>query len=109
MRDIAHVEGAVRNAYDSVITARWHGAQHWLFDPTSPVFAPLWRTRRGHRTDLNARNRASHHGPLFGTQPGRDLADAHREVLRLSTILIPELGDYIKNTTTVPAILANRP
>jgi len=177
MRDIAHVEVAVRNAYDSVITARWHGAQHWLFDPTSPVLAPLWRTQRGHRADLNARNRAtvtdsirrcggasakpgeviaelsfgfcdaahekmlwvpylhlawpkktsrvalerswttinnarnraSHHEPLFGTQPGRDLAAAHREVLCLSTMLIPELGDYIKSTTTVPVILANRP
>lgn len=181
MRDIAHVEVAVRNAYDSVMTARWQGAQHWLFDPASPVLAPLWRTRRGHRADLNvrnratvteairrcggasakpgeviaelsfgfwrhctdaahektlwvpylhlawpkktsrvalerslttinnARNRASHHEPLFGTQPGRDLAAAHHEVLRLSNMLIPELGGYIKDTTTVPMILANRP
>lgn len=181
MRDIAHVEVAVRNAYDSVMTARWLGAQHWLFAPTSPVLTPLWRTRRGHRTDLNARNRAtvaeairrcggasakpgaviaelsfgfwrhcsdvahektlwvpylhlawprrtsrveverslttinharnraSHHEPLFGTQPGRDVIAAHREVLRLSNMLIPELGDYITDTTNVPRILANRP
>lgn len=88
MRDIAHVEVAVRNAYDSVMMAHWQGGQHWLLDPTSPVIAPLWRTRRGHRTDLNARNRASHHKPLFGAQSGRSLAAAHREVLRLSTKLL---------------------
>lgn len=181
MRDIAHVEVAVRNAYDSVMTARWRGSQHWLFDPTSPVLAPLWRTRRNHRADLNsrnraavddairrcgggaatpgeviaelsfgfwrhctdaahektlwvpylhrawpgktsraalerslttinnARNRASHHEPLFGARPGNDLTAAHREIQRLSTMLIPELGNYIRNTTTVPTILANRP
>lgn len=31
----------------------------WLFDPDSPVYTELWRTRRGKRIDLNARNRAS--------------------------------------------------
>lgn len=181
MRDIAHVEVAVRNAYDSAMTTHWRGGQHWLFDPTSPVLAPLWRTRRGYRTDLNARNRAtasdairrcggasakpgeviaelsfgfwrhctdaahektlwvpylhrawpkktsrvvlerslttinnarnraSHHEPLFGTQPGHDLAAAHREILRLSAMLIPELGVYIQDTTAVPSIVATRP
>lgn len=148
MRDIAHAEVALRNAYDRVMRQRWHGPAHWLLDPASPVTVPLWRNVRGRRTDLNttnrasiaeavrrcggtsaspdavlaevsfgfwrhctdpahekilwvpylhhawprrtdrallhralaavnaARNRASHHEPLFGTQPGRDLADA---------------------------------
>lgn len=181
MRDIAHVEVAVRNAYDSAMSTHWQGDQHWLFDPKSPVLEPLWRSRRGRRADVNARNRAtvadavrrcggasarpgeviaelsfgfwrhcsdaahekslwvpylhrawpkktsrvalerslttintarnraSHHEPLFGTQPGRDLTAAHHEVLRLSEMLLPELSEYIQATTTVPTILATRP
>ena len=181
MRDIAHVEVAIRNAYDSTMNAHWRGNQHWLFDPKSPVLEPLWRARHGRRSDLNARNRAtvadairrcggasakpgeviaelsfgfwrhctdaahekslwvpylhrawpkktsrvalersittintarnraSHHEPLFDIQPGRDLAAAHREVLRLSGLLVPELAVYIQATTTVPTVLATRP
>lgn len=181
MRDVAHVEVAVCNAYDSTMNMHWPGTQHWLFDPKSPVLEPLWRTRRGRSTDLNARNRAtvadavrrcggeaakpgeviaelsfgfwrhctdaahektlwvpylhrawpkktsrvalersltmintarnraSHHEPLFGTQPGHDLAAAHHEVLRLSGLMLPELASYIRATTTVPVILAARP
>lgn len=59
MRDIAHVEVAIRNAYDSTMNAHWRGNQHWLFDPKSPVLEPLWRARHGRRSDLNARNRAT--------------------------------------------------
>ncbi len=181
MRDIAHVEVAVRNAYDTVMSTHWQSGQHWLFDPSSPALAPLWRTRHGRRADVNARsratvtdairrcggasakpgeviaelsfgfwrhctdtahektlwvpymhrawpkktsrvalerslttintarNRASHHEPLFGTQPGRDLAAAHHEILRLSGLLLPELAAYIQDTTTVPTILTSRP
>lgn len=181
MRDIAHVEVAVRNAYDEAITTHRQGGRHWLLDPASPVLAPLWRTRHGGRTDVNARNRttvadavrrcggasakpgeviaelsfgfwrhctdtahektlwvpylhrswpkktsrvaiersltiintarnrASHHEPLFGSQPGRDLTAAHREVLRLSEMLLPDLAAYIRDTTTVPTILNGRP
>ncbi len=61
-------------------------------------------------TTINtARNRASHHEPLFCTQPGRDLAAAHREAGRLSGLLLPELVVYIQATSTVPVILATRP
>ena len=181
MRDIAHVEVAVRNAYDRTMQQRWHGTKHWLLDPTSPVQTPLWRTLRGRRVDLNtrnraniaeavarcggastkpdaviaelsfgfwrhctdpahektlwvpylhhawpkktdravldralatintARNRASHHEPLFGSRPGRDLAAAHREVLHLLDLLLPELAAYVRTTTALPAILAARP
>lgn len=56
-----------------------------------------------------ARNRASHHEPLFGSQPGRDLTAAHREVLRLSEMLLPDLAEYIRDTTTVQTILTHRP
>ncbi len=181
MRDIAHVEVAVRNAYDEVMTTHWQGGKHWLLDPASPVLAPLWRTRHSKRADVNARNRttvteavrrrggasakpgeviaelsfgfwrhctdtahektlwvpylhrawpkktsrvaiersltiintarnrASHHEPLFGSQPGSDLTAAHREVLQLSEMLLPDLAEYIKDTTTVQTILTDRP
>ncbi|MDR1998612.1 MAG: hypothetical protein LBQ06_01535, partial [Frankiaceae bacterium] len=59
MRDVAHVEVAVRNAYDRTMRQHWQGATHWLLDPASPVVAPLWRTWRGRRTDYNTRNRAN--------------------------------------------------
>ena len=181
MRDIAHIEIAVRNAYDRAMRQHWQGADHWLLDPASPVLAPLWRTRRGRRADMNARNRstvadarfrcggpsakpgqviaelsfgfwrhctdaahekalwvpylhhawpkktsrvalersmttintarnrASHHEPLFGAKLGRDLTAAHAEVLRLSALLSPELAEYIRDTTTVTATLTARP
>lgn len=181
MRDIAHVEVAVRNAYDHTMRQHWRGARHWLLDPASPVQTPLWRTRRGRRADLNsrnrasisdavarcggasakpdaviaelsfgfwrhctdpahekslwvpylhrawprktdramldrslatintARNRASHHEPLFDARPGRDLIAAHSETLRLLDLLLPELAAYVRDTTTLPAALAERP
>ena len=57
LRDIACLEVAVRNAYDRVIDARWHGSSHWLLDPRSPALAPLWRSSHGRRVDINTRNR----------------------------------------------------
>jgi hypothetical protein len=59
MHDIAHVEVAIRNIYDETITSRRQSEQHWLFDSSSPVNAPLLRSRRGRSVDLNTRNRAS--------------------------------------------------
>jgi len=59
MRDAAHFEIALRNAYDRAITARWQGTTHWLTDPSSPVQVPLWRTIRGRLLDVNAPNRTS--------------------------------------------------
>lgn len=59
MHDVAHIEVALRNIYDQTITSRWQGDEHWLFDPASPVNAPLLRSRGGRNLDLNARNRAS--------------------------------------------------
>jgi hypothetical protein len=181
MRDVAHVEVAVRNAYDRTMRGRWQGATHWLLDPASPVVAPLWRTWRGRRTDFNtrnranvadavsrcggqnakpdaviselsfgfwrhctdaahektlwvpylhhawpkrtdratldrslsiintARNRASHHEPLFGTWPGGSLTVTHREVLRLLDLLSPDLAAYVRRTSTAPTVLTEHP
>lgn len=52
--DLGHLEVALRNAYDTAITARWGGSQHWLLDPASPVRRPL--IRQG--IDHNHRRRA---------------------------------------------------
>ena len=57
MRDIAHIEVAVRNVYDRTMREHWVGSEHWLFDPDSPVLVPLLRSRRGQQADMNARNR----------------------------------------------------
>lgn len=59
MRDLAHVEVAVRNAYDHIMRQHWRGTPHRLLDLASPLQAPLWRTRPGRGADLNSRNRAS--------------------------------------------------
>lgn len=43
MGDIAHFELALRNAYDRVLTERFEGSEHWLFDANSPVTRPIIR------------------------------------------------------------------
>jgi len=57
-RDLAHVEIGLRNAYDTALSARWPGPAHWTA-PQTPLFAPLYRTRGGGPTDVNARSRAA--------------------------------------------------
>lgn len=57
-RDLAHVEIALRNAYDAALTAWSSGEAHWTA-PGTPLFAPLYRTRGTSRTDVNARSRAA--------------------------------------------------
>ena len=82
MRDVAHVEVALRNAYDRVMNKHWRGQAHWLLEDASPVLAPLWRTRRGRRIDLNGRNRTTvsdairRCGGVSSAKPGR----GHREL-----------------------------
>jgi len=57
MRDAAHFEVALRNAYDRAFTAYWNGSSHWLLDAASPVQRSLWRHVRGRRLDVNVPNR----------------------------------------------------
>ena len=59
MRDVGHFEVALRNVCNDTLTVRWRGSQHWLFDPKSPVNAPLMRTLRKRKVDMNTRNRVS--------------------------------------------------
>ena len=58
MRDVAHFEVALRNAYDRVLRENWDGAGHWLLDDASPVRAPIMRTSRPKKVlDVNVANR----------------------------------------------------
>jgi len=64
-RDLAHVEVALRNAYDGA-AAGWKGPGHWLIDGYPILFAPVMRTKRQQqagewtrrRVDINAKPRA---------------------------------------------------
>lgn len=179
MRDVAHIEIALRNAYDCTMRRLWGGDRHWLLDPLSPVSAPLHRNRSGRSADMNSgnrrsiaaavqhcrgrditpdaiiaelpfgfwrhcgdsaheatlwvpylrhawpsgtsrvevdralmdintmRNRAALHEPMFGHQ-GRDLRDAYENILMLADMLLPELGEYIRKTSTVLSTLAEQ-
>ncbi len=78
-RDLAHVEVALRNAYDAALTARWTGTGHWTAAGT-PLFAPLYRTRTGGSTDVNARPRDALHRARVGAggptaAPGKVVAE----------------------------------
>ena len=55
MRDIAHLEVAVRNAYDRTLSAAW--GERWLLDNGSPVRRPLMRRAAKGELDLNRINR----------------------------------------------------
>ncbi len=79
LRDLAHLEVGLRNAYDRALSARWPGPPHWT-TANIPAFAPLWRTRRGRRVDVNLRTRESLHravdsagGPA--APPGKVIAE----------------------------------
>lgn len=58
IRDVAHLEVALRNAYDRVLLEHWRGESHWLFDENSPVRRPiLRRSGAGKMRDVNLVNR----------------------------------------------------
>ena len=78
-RDLAHVEVALRNAYDAALSAQWTGSAHWT-DAGTQLFAPLYRTRGAGPTDVNvrqrealARARSSAGGPA--APPGKVVAE----------------------------------
>lgn len=58
MGDIAHFELALRNAYDRILTERFEGDEHWLFDARSPVTRPIMRMSKAKKQrDVNMVNR----------------------------------------------------
>ena len=56
LRDLAHIEVAVRNAYDRALERHWPGTPHWT-SRGAVVFAPLIRNRNGRHVDINRRLR----------------------------------------------------
>jgi Abi-like protein len=56
MRDLAHLEVGLRNAYDAAIVGHWTGSDHWTWS-SNRLFPPLFRTRHGRRVDVNERRR----------------------------------------------------
>jgi hypothetical protein len=57
MRDLAHIEVALRNAYAEAIDQYWAGRSvDWTRSATT-LFAPLIRNRNGHRVDINTQHR----------------------------------------------------
>ena len=58
MGDIAHFELALRNAYDRILTERFEGDEHWLFDARSPATRPIMRMSKAKKQrDVNMVNR----------------------------------------------------
>lgn len=57
MGDIAHFELALRNAYDRVLTERFKGDEHWLFDAGSPVTRPIMRKSKAKKAALEKSRR----------------------------------------------------
>ncbi|WP_237207630.1 Abi family protein [Rothia nasimurium] len=181
MHDVAHIEVALRNTYNRVISDSWPGSNHWLLDSVSPVRAPLIRVRNGQKRDLNARNRlsideaakrtrlsnplpgqiiaelsfgfwrhltsaalektlwvpylheafpsktdrkkidrdlalvngvrnrAAHHEPLFTGRRLQEVTEAHQAIGMLAFMFLPELGEHLRQTSSVNLYLENRP
>lgn len=59
MHDVAHIEIALRNHYDAVLSEALNASTHWVFKDDTPLTVPLIRRRHGKSLDLNARNRSS--------------------------------------------------
>lgn len=58
LKDVSFFEVALRNAYNRAITVAFDGDDHWLFDESSPVRRPIFRTnKRGQVNDANRINR----------------------------------------------------
>jgi hypothetical protein len=58
LRDLAHVEVGIRNAYDRALSSWWRGGGHWTAGGAQ-VFAPIMRRRGPRMVDVNRRPRES--------------------------------------------------
>lgn len=61
-RDLAHLEIALRNGYDTAASTYWSGPGHWLRDDAPQVFSPVLRSKRArsgarYQVDVNKRPR----------------------------------------------------
>ncbi|MGH3440229.1 MAG: hypothetical protein ACRDRN_27775 [Sciscionella sp.] len=79
LRDLAHLEVGLRNAYDEAFSTSWPGALHWT-GVGDEVFAPLHRSRNGRRIDVNRKPRDTLQRALRaaggkGAPPGKVIAE----------------------------------
>jgi hypothetical protein len=77
--ELAHLEVAVRNAYDRAIRARWTGRDDWTASPNR-LLPTIVRNRSGHKVDINRVNRqrlqdAWHEAGGPGCTPGKVVAE----------------------------------
>jgi hypothetical protein len=188
MRDIAHFEVSLRNAYDAAFSRRWTDPEHWLLSPSSPVVMPIWRIKADHSglkrgTDVNylnrkavdsaikkcggvnatsekviaelsfgfwrslttasheksiwvpylhaaypkgtvrsavdsdiadinvVRNRIAHHEPVFDRyqNPTQEPDQVHATLVKLMTMLSPEVASHLAVSSTITTVLSQRP
>lgn len=58
LRDVSFFEIALRNSYNRSLEESFDGDEHWLFDASSPIIKPIFRTnKRGQVNDANRINR----------------------------------------------------
>ena len=55
------------------------------------------------------RNRAAHHGPLFTGRRLQEVTEAHQAIGMLAFMFLPELGEHLRQTSSVNLYLENRP
>ena len=55
------------------------------------------------------RNRAAHNEPIFSTTGANSVASVHAKLVGLLSMLNPDLGTYVSQTSTVASVLARRP
>lgn len=188
MRDIAHFEIALRNAYNTAFEKHWRGSGHWLLDPDSPAVTPIWRIKRDRSglkrgSDVNylnrravddairrcggvkatpgkvmaelsfgfwrhltasshektvwvpylhhaypaktdrshidkiignvntVRNRIAHHEPIFDRikNPDQEPARLHSDLMGVLGMIAPEVAAHLAPSSTVSAVLTQRP
>jgi len=63
----------------------------------------------GTRSIGGLRNRAAHNEPIFTATSSQSLATIHATLIGLVSMLNPDLGAHVRQTSTVSAVLAQRP
>lgn len=91
----------------------------WRYLTSAAHEVTLWRPALHHaypagtsRSDVDARigrlhelrNRVAHHEPLLGL----DAPSLHVDLLEIATLLSPQLGSYVAESSTVPGLLTAR-
>jgi len=63
----------------------------------------------GTRAIGGLRNRAAHNEPIFSASGSHSVACIHATLVGLLSMLSPDLGTYVRQTSTVSSVMAQRP